>query len=61
MIGPPHTAVARRLYFESRLALHNAKLRARGHDPKWIGIQEVRPVCCPNCKCPIPWEIIKGT
>lgn len=45
---------------KDKLIDHDRELRAQGHDPEYIGVTEVAPVCCPSCSKPIPWKIIKA-
>lgn len=39
---------------------HRLSLRAAGIDPDWIGVTEVKPVCCEGCGKQIPWAVLKG-
>jgi hypothetical protein len=46
--------------YRAELLAHDEELRRRGHDPQYIGSNEVEPVRCTHCRNIIPWSVLKG-
>jgi hypothetical protein len=38
---------------------HRREMKGLGHDPDYIGVTEVAPVCCQGCGAPIPWGTLR--